>query len=106
MSKGQAQGQRKRQATPVSLTLAHRRRRGPPVTLTYMDVSRLSGLALITTKCSGCRCPAPTSNRKCGCCGRWPMALQCVRCGRWGRFDTDLVLTRTGAVHDHCLVPA
>jgi len=53
-------------------------------------------------KCPGCRCVAPTTNRKCGCCGRWPDALPCVYCGGMGRFDTDLLVTTAGPMHDGC----
>ena len=55
-------------------------------------------------KCPGCRCPAPITNRKCGCCGRWPDALPCTVCGLLGRFDTDMLVTTDGPIHDTCWV--
>jgi hypothetical protein len=53
-------------------------------------------------KCSGCRCSEPTTNHRCACCHRWPAQLACWRCGKLGRFDTDLLLTTAGPVHDAC----
>jgi HEAT repeats len=54
------------------------------------------------TKCLGCRCPAPTTNRRCACCGAWPSELECAACGKAARFDVDLLLTTHGPVCDGC----